>query len=129
MPYTPPRHLRSRIEQGILVLTITEAELRGDKLAHTLSQELLTAVTQAKAKKIVLDFWSVKSVSSEAFRPLLLLRQTVLDKGGRLLLCNVSTEIRKCFSAMKSIRSNPSSMAFFDSPETLNGAIRQLIDD
>src|SRR5207244_4041391 len=69
------RHLKSRVEQGVLVLTLTEAQLQDEKIAESLLHELMTAVDQAATGKVVIDFSHLKYLSSVAFRPLLNLRR------------------------------------------------------
>src|SRR5437016_13078119 len=47
-----PRHVRSRTEHGVVVLTITEPQLLGDTLVHALRQELLAVVARPGTHKI-----------------------------------------------------------------------------
>jgi anti-anti-sigma factor len=114
MPLSPSRHVRTRIEQGALIVTLTEANLRGDQLANALKHELNAAVTQAAVLQVVLDFQAVTSMSSEVFRPLLSLRRQLIDKGGRMILCNLAPGVAQAFSATRMISTNRSSTNAFE---------------
>jgi anti-anti-sigma factor len=92
-------HLKSCIEQGVLVLTITEKELMGEELCAALRKELLVAVQESAAKRIVIDFRHVKFVASVAFRALLGLRREVEDINARMAICNLSPVVAEVFHA------------------------------
>jgi anti-anti-sigma factor len=97
----PPRHLKTRVQEGVLVLTITEPQLHGDKLAHALRQELLAVIAQPASSKVALDLQPVQAMSSEAFRPLLSLRRKLEEAGGRLVLCNLAPAVAKTLQATR----------------------------
>src|SRR5262245_13478370 len=101
------------MEQGVLVLTITEAQLEGDALVEALRRELLAAVDPPGVHKVVLDFQRVKSFSSAAFRPLISLRRRLEATGARMVLCNLSPVVAKTFQATRLISSSRSSTASF----------------
>src|SRR5262245_32204498 len=103
MPALPSRYLSSRTEQGVLVLTLTQPQLRGDALAHALRRQLQEAVDQAGALQVVLDFRRVTTLSGEALRPLLSLRRHLRGAGGRLVLCNLSPAVGAVFHATRQI--------------------------
>jgi anti-anti-sigma factor len=91
-------NVASRIEQGVLVLTITETELTGDDLCADVRDELVTAVRESGAQRIVVDFRHVKFVASVAFRALLGLRREQ-DRKARMALCNLSAVVAEIFHA------------------------------
>jgi anti-anti-sigma factor len=125
----PPRHLRhltGRTEQGVLVLTLTESHLQGDTLAHALKDELLAAVGQAEAPKVVLDFQRVASLSSEIFRPLVSFRRHLQDTGGQLVLCNLSSVVASTFRATRLISSRRTSTATFEVQPDLAAALASV---
>jgi anti-anti-sigma factor len=128
-PHSPhPRHIRSRTERGVLVLTITEPQLLGDKLVHALRQDLMAVVAQPDTRKVVLDLQPVKSLSSEAFRPLLSLRRTVQERGGRLVLCNLTPTVAKVLQETRLITTSRSSGAAFDVQTDVTTAVASLTD-
>jgi anti-anti-sigma factor len=81
-------YLTSRIEQGVLVLTITEPELHTE-LAESLLQEMTAAVDRAGARQVVLDCAKVKFLTSACLGALVTFRHFLRDKNGRMLLCSV----------------------------------------
>ena len=98
MPAAPSRHLKSRIEQGVLVLTVTEPHLRSDKLVDALRQEFLAAIEQSGINKVAIDLRAVESLSSTGLRPLLGVHRHLQPRGGQLVLCGLSPEITRVLS-------------------------------
>jgi len=123
-----PRHVRSRTEHGVLVLTITEPQLLGDTLVHALRQELLAVVARPGTHKVVLDLQPVKVLSSEAFRPLLSLRRTVQERGGQLVLCNLAPTVAKVLHDTRLITTSRSSTATFEVQADVAAAVASLTD-
>ena len=121
-----PRHLRSRTEQGVLVLSVTVPHLRGDTLVAALQQELLTVVSQDEAPKVVLDLQRVTSLASEAFRPLLALRRKLQERGGRLVLCNLNAGVDAALRATRLMSSSRSSTASFEAHPDVAAAVASL---
>lgn len=84
------RHLKARTEQGALILALTEHQILDQEQAEALRVELLSAVARAGAHRVIVDFHTVKSVSSAIFRPLISLRGRLKEPGDRLVLCGLS---------------------------------------
>jgi anti-anti-sigma factor len=120
------RYLKGRTEQGVLVLTITEPQLQGDTLVESLRRELRAAVSQPGTQKVVLDFRLVKSVSSEAFRPLLSLRRILGEAGGRMALCNLSPVVAKTFQVTRLVSTSRSSTPPFEMEQDVAAAVALL---
>jgi anti-anti-sigma factor len=120
------RHLKGRTEQGVLVLSITEPQLQGDKLVESLRRELRTAIGEPGAQKVVLDFRLVRSVASEAFRPLLSLRRKLEETGGRMALCNLSPVVAKTFQVTRMVSPSRSSGSRFEMEQDVPAAIALL---
>ncbi len=120
------RHLKSRTEQGVLVLTIAEAQLHGDALADSLKQELRAAVAQHQAQNVVLDFQHVQSLSSETFRPLLSLRRHLQEARGRMVLCNLSPPVAKAFQVTRLVSTSRASGTTFETQADVAAAIASL---
>jgi anti-anti-sigma factor len=93
MEETVFRHLSSETSDGVLVLTLTDTQVRGDELADELRDELLAALAAADGSGVVLDFRNVTFLSSVAFRPLLRLHNEVKKKGGRVAVCHLSPAV------------------------------------
>ena len=118
-----PHLLKSRSEQGVLILTITAPHLGGDALVHELGEELSAAVNGAQAPKVVLDFQPVTALASAGFRPLLSLRRKIEERGGRLVLCNMGPVVEQAWRATRLISTSRSSAAAFDLQPTLAAAL------
>jgi anti-anti-sigma factor len=93
MAEPPFKHLKRQVEQGILVLTITAAEIHSEGMTEDLRLELLAAVKGLENPKVVIDFQPVKVISTTCLRALLSFRRHLREKGGQVLLCNLSTQV------------------------------------
>src|SRR6516162_554565 len=118
--------VQSRVQDGVLVLTITEPRLHGDKVAHALRHDLQALIDSAGVSRVVLDFGPVVSLSSEAFRPLLSLRRHLIDAGGRLVLCNLSPPVAQAFQTTRLVGGLRTSSAAFEVQPDLDTAIGSL---
>jgi anti-anti-sigma factor len=118
--------VQSRVQDGVLVVTITEPKLHGDKVTHALRQDLQALVENAGVSRVVLDFRPVVSLSSEAFRPLLSLRRHLSEAGGRLVLCNLSPLVAQAFQATRLVGGLRTSSAAFEVQPDLGSAIGSL---
>ncbi len=121
-------HLTSRVENGVLVLTLTDAQVRGDDLAEALRAELLDAVTHSGLPRVVLDLRDVEFISSVAFRPLLQLHGKVKEMGGRLVVCEMAPPVAEVMrlTRMVSSRGSATSHGLFEEQADLSGALRSL---
>jgi anti-anti-sigma factor len=106
------KYLQCSTVDGVLVLTLLPAEMQGDELADALRQELLAAVAQVGAKKVVLDFQNVKYLGSAGFRPLLSIHRYLRESGGQMLLCNLGEQVEEVFRVTHLINPNKSSSPF-----------------
>src|SRR5439155_25604355 len=113
-------------EQAVLVLTITEPQLQGDTLVDSLRRELRAAISQPGAQKVVLDFRLVKSISSEAFRPLLSLRRVLGEAGGHMVLCNLSPVVAKTFQVTRLITTSRWSTPPFEMEQDVAADVARL---
>jgi len=93
MVQPPFKHLKSRVEQGVLVLTVAAAEIHSEGVTEDLRLELLAAIGGQQNPKVVLDLQPVKLISTTCLRALLSFRRHLREKGGQLLLCNLSTQV------------------------------------
>jgi anti-anti-sigma factor len=126
MPEATSRHVNSRTEQGVLVLTLVTPQLRGDTLVRAVQQEMFAAVQQADTHQVVLDCQRLASLSSEGMRPLLMLRRRVQDAGGRLVLCNLSPGVESTFRATRLISTNRTTTTAFEVSPSVAMAVATL---
>jgi|SRR5262245_11796488 len=126
MPEPAFAHLTSRIENGVLVLTLTDPQIRGDDLAEALRDELLKAVSQSGRDKVVLDMKAVEFVSSVAFRPLLQLHGKLKEVNGRLVVCHMSPTVAEVMRLTRMVSSRGSSYGLFEEQPDLAAALISL---
>jgi anti-anti-sigma factor len=126
MPQPAPHYLKASTTDGILVVTITEPQVRGDTLAEKLRQELDSVVTESGAQNFVVDLQNVLSLSSAAFRPLLSLRRRLQETGGRMVLCSLTPLVAETFSLLRLISTSRSYSATFEVEPDLETAIAFL---
>jgi anti-anti-sigma factor len=87
------RYLESRIEHGVLVLTVAVPQLQGEELSRAVGEEMQTAADDAALAKVVLDLARVKFLTSLGLQALLHFRRHLRPRGGQLLLCNLSPTV------------------------------------
>jgi anti-sigma B factor antagonist len=124
----PPFHyyLRSAVDQGVLVLTILEKQLRGDDLADAMRQELILAVEHYGIVRVVLDFQNVEYLSSAGIRPLLGLHRHLKDKNGRMVLCNLPPIVKDTLNTLRLIGTSRSSAIPFETAADVPSAVASL---
>lgn len=120
------RHVKTRVEQDVLVLTLLDKQILDEQACGVLRQELIDAVTRSGLKKVVVDFRFVEYVASVAFRPLLSLRRKVGDLGGRMVLCNLSEFVEDVFRVTRLLVSEHATTAPFEHQSSLTAAVRAL---
>src|SRR5687767_14870189 len=97
----PFTHLTCRTERGVLVLRAGLAELHGDAPTEALLAELCRAVGGVEAPRVVLDCEQISFITSMGIGALLRFRKEVRDRGGKLLLCSLSTHVAEVLYATK----------------------------
>jgi anti-anti-sigma factor len=125
MPEPTWRHLSCTFDQGIIVATITDTHLQDEKVADGLLQEFLGALKHYGVKKIAVDMQNIKYISSVAFRPLLHLRRTLLDSGGKMMLCGLSKIVGDVFYTTRLVTSSGEFAAPFElAPDSASAVAR-----
>lgn len=120
------KHHASRIENGVLVITITEKTLHGEELADAMVKELLDTVTTASTNKVVLDLKEVESISTPCMRPLLSLRSLLKTSGGRVCLCNLSSFVGEVLTVTRLIAPPGGGVAPLEHASDVPAAIKAL---
>lgn len=122
------RYLHSRIEQGVVVLTLGVPRLEGEEVAEQLRQELIAAVTLSGVYIAIIDFSNVKYLSSVAFRPLLSLRRKLRELNGRLILCGLSKVIGDVFYTTRMVSQGGEVAAPFELQPDVPSALSRLLN-
>lgn len=120
------RHHTSRMESGVLVLTMAHKELRGEELADDLAKEMMNSWQAVQARNVILDFQGVEMVTTPCMRGLLQLRAQVKEKGGQVVLCNLTPQVAEIFSVTRLISSNPAIPSLFQAHPDVASAIKAL---
>jgi anti-anti-sigma factor len=126
MPEAAYRHVKSAIENDVLVLSLVDSKLQDEQVANALLQESLQIIDQTAAKKVVFDFQKLKYMSSVAFRPFLSLRRTLNEAGGRLVLCGLNNVVGDIFYTTKLISDAGSMAAPFEMAPDIKAAVSRL---
>ena len=98
------RYLKTRTERGVLILTPTPSQLKGDEMAQQLTDDMLAAVDHADAKRVVVNLEHVDYLTSANFRPFLALRKK-LAAGRRVVLCSLTKTAFEIFDTTKMVSS------------------------
>jgi anti-anti-sigma factor len=99
------RHHTCRMENGILVIRLTETKLQGEELADSLNSQLLETVSEERLSQVVLDLTPVEFVATACLRPVLNLRNTLVARGGRLVVCGLRPQVAEVLTATRLIAS------------------------
>ncbi len=110
----------------LIVVKVTEAQIRGDILSDALRDEFLAVATQTGAVYVVLDFQAVTFLVSTGIRPLLSLNRYLLQKSGRLILCNLHPDIREIFEQTRLISSGGSTQVVFEVQPDVPSAVASV---
>jgi anti-sigma B factor antagonist len=92
-----PRHLSFEITNGLLVVSILDAEIQGEAIAGALRDELLKAHADSGCSRVIVDFQRTRYISSVAFWPLLSLHRKLQASQGRLIVCGLSPSVGDVF--------------------------------
>ena len=110
----------------VVVVKVTEAQVRGDALSDALRDEFLAVATQTQAVYVVLDFQAVTFLVSTGIRPLLSLNRYLHTRGGRLVLCNLTENVREIFEQTRLISTAGSGHVVFEVQPDVPTAVAAL---
>jgi anti-sigma B factor antagonist len=87
--------------KGVTVVSFQTGSIMDQPTIEAIGAELYALVDQQARKKIVLDFASVKFLSSQMLGVLIHLQKKARQIGGRLVLCAMRPELMKVFQITK----------------------------
>lgn len=122
----PESYVQSAVQDGCLVLTLKDAQVRGDPMAEAIRLEFLNAVDQTGCKKVAVDLGNVELITTVAFRPLLSLRRRLHERDGKMVLCGLSPLVAEVFRVTRLISSSGSSTAPFEAQPDTPSALAYL---
>jgi len=120
------RHVESRIEQGVLVLTIIEPQLQSDQIADAIGHELVLAVVHAKIQKVALDLHRIEFITSTGIRPLLGLHRYLAQVGGQLVLCGLTKTVLDVLRTSRLVGPAGDSIRIFETEPDVAAAVARL---
>jgi anti-anti-sigma factor len=127
MPETPYRHLTTRTDRGVLVLTLTPAEMRGEELCAAVLEELCAAAAAVPGPpRVALDLGRVTFLTSLGISALLGFRRRLMPAGGRLLLCALSPAVAEVLFTTRLASAEPSSVSPLAVVADVEAAVAQL---
>jgi anti-sigma B factor antagonist len=94
---TSRRRSSFEVNNGVLVISILDAEIQGEAIASDLRDELLQAYTDSGCSCVIVDFQRTRYISSVAFWPLLSLHRKLQASQGRLIVCGLSPSVGDVF--------------------------------
>jgi anti-anti-sigma factor len=121
-PQTSP--VRSDV---VVILTITEPQVRGDTLADHLTTEFNAVLDQTGSSKVVVDFHAVEFLASVGFRPLLTLHQRTKAAGGRVVLCGLAPVVLDVLRVTRFVDTSGANPAPFEVQPDLPSAVNSLL--
>jgi anti-anti-sigma regulatory factor len=120
------KHLKRRVEQGVLILTLADSEIISEGVTEDLRLELLAAVGSQESPKVVVDFQAVKLISTTCLRALLSFRRHLREKGGQPLLCNLGPQVAEVLFTTRMISPTPSALIPFAMAPDVPAAVNHL---
>jgi len=118
--------LQSSVDQGVLVLTITQSRIQGEETAQQLREEMQAALEKTGIHRVVVDLQNVRYMSSVAFWPLLSLRRQLATSQGRLIICGLTGDIETLFLTTKMISSGGAVDAPFEVAPNAAAALERM---
>jgi anti-anti-sigma factor len=121
------RYLKTNIDQGVLILTLSPSRLEGDGMAQTIVEEMQAAVALAGADKVVFNLEHVQYLTSANFRPFLSLRKHLMEMGGDMVICNLSPPVLDIFQVTRLVRTTGSGAVIFETQPDVAAAVAFLL--
>ena len=107
-----------------LVVKVLVPQLRDAQVAYKLRDDIIALLTDPQPIGVVLDLANVTFIGSVGFLSFLGVRRCL--KGGRIILCNLSTPIRDMFGVCRLIATDTNAIAPFETAESASEALALL---
>jgi anti-anti-sigma factor len=122
-------HLKRRLEQGVVILTVTVPHIRSGAFAlvDALRQEFTAALEGLEQPHVIVDLSQIEYFGSAGVRPLLGLRRQIQDAGGRLILCSLSADVEEVLRTTRLISPDETTPAAFDVEPDVKTALARLV--
>jgi len=99
----PPRRRRLEVEDigDVTVVNFVDRRILDEQNIQIIGEQLFSLVDEVGRRKILLNFGNVEFLSSAALGKLITMNRKVQAVRGKLVLCNISKEIREVFEITK----------------------------
>jgi anti-sigma B factor antagonist len=100
---TAPRKRRLEVEDSgdISVVNFVDKKILDEQNIQMIGDDLFRLVDELGRRKILLNFGNVEFLSSAALGKLITMNRKVQAVRGKLILCNITKEIREVFEITK----------------------------
>jgi anti-sigma B factor antagonist len=95
------RHVDVAQVGDVNVVRLLDREIRGEAASNDLESEFSGLVAPDGGGNVLLDFSGVEFVTSSAIVQLIMLKNALVNAGGRLILCSLRPVVYDAFSMMK----------------------------
>ena|SRR5687768_225898 len=118
--------ISAKVDRGVLILTIEPYRITEYELAEAIGRELIAAVVEHNATKVVVDLANVQYMGSVGYGPLISLRGRIRASGGRLVLCNMAPIIHELFETTRLLVNPNSPQSLFEFTSSVESAVSLL---
>lgn len=91
------RRINTSEDRGVTIVNFVDRKILEAASIQELGDELFALVEKDGHTKVILDFKQVEFLSSAALNKLIILDKKMKASGGRLILCNLRSEIHEVF--------------------------------
>ncbi len=92
-----PRRLTIEDIGDVTVVNFVDHRILDNQNIDIVVKQIVTLIDDAGRRKILLNFGNVEFYSSDASQKLIMLHKKLVALGGRLILCNIDSEIYEVF--------------------------------
>ncbi|MBN2455838.1 MAG: STAS domain-containing protein [Sedimentisphaerales bacterium] len=108
-----------RYTQGATIVAFTDEKILEESDIRALQESLVSVIAQAEPMNIILDFQSVRFLSSAVLGLLIRISKRIYERKGRLKLCNIDAKIYEIFKITRLTQ-------VFDICQDIEAAVREL---
>ena len=97
------QHITTHDHAGILVIEVLDRQLNEYEQVCRFRDEVLQEITSLETPRAILDLKNVEYISSVALLPFVDMRKNAEDRGGQVVLCNVSIVVARVLTVSQLI--------------------------
>jgi anti-anti-sigma factor len=112
----------------VLLVTLGAKEIYQEHVADVIRQELSSAFRSEDIRDVIIDMRSVEFISSVGYGPLITLRREVMENGGWLVVCELSSFVHQVFIETRLLIEESCNGAMFHYAPSVKRAFELLAD-